>query len=104
MKVQVEEMTNQIKFINSKFYKEKTWKKDKLLLLYKGKIQDYDGLKGKRSAEELEKDESVQALKQEITQIYYTLMHLDKAYELKIKRDDTNNIRQNLIAKVTENQ
>lgn len=35
LKTQVEEMTNQIKFINSKFYKEKTWKKEKLLILYK---------------------------------------------------------------------
>lgn len=35
LKQQIEELSNQIKYINSKFYKEKTWKKDKLTLLYK---------------------------------------------------------------------
>ena len=46
LKTQVEEMTNQLKFINSKFYKEKTWKKEKLLVLYKQKISEYETSKG----------------------------------------------------------
>ena len=93
LKTQVEDMTNQIKFINSKFYKEKTWKKDKLVQLYNEKLKIYETAKKDKTPEVQEKDSNIIELKQEITQIYFTLMHLDKAYELKTKRDETNAFR-----------
>jgi hypothetical protein len=44
-------MTNQIKFINSKFYKEKTWKKDKLVQLYNEKLKIYETAKKDKTPE-----------------------------------------------------
>lgn len=102
MKQQIEELSNQIKYINSKFYKEKTWKKDKLNLLYKQKLHEYENEK-KLHGDSWESHGNNKALKEEITQIYFTLLNLDKAYELKIKKDETYNMRQALIQKVSDN-
>lgn len=102
-KQQIEEYSNQLKLMNQRFYKEKTWQKEKLQQIYKKKIQEYEEQKA-QFGNDWENQGNNKALKEEITQIYFTLFNLDKAYDLKVKKDEAYNTRQMLINKITENQ
>lgn len=56
IKNQIENIAEKIKQVNAKMYLNKTWKEDKLVIIYRRKIDEYNKLKAESETDELKKE------------------------------------------------
>lgn len=52
IKNQIENIAEKIKQVNAKMYLNKTWKEDKLVIIYRRKIDEYNKLKAESETDE----------------------------------------------------